>query len=272
MPPLPRGDLRRSLKLTLAYDGTAYVGWQRQAAGTSVQQLVETALAEVEGRRVCVHGSGRTDAGVHALGQVASCDLDHPIPAADLRRALNAKLPRDVRIVSVEEAWPGFHARFDAVEKTYEYRIRVAPGGTPFLGRYAWQLRPPLDVGAMRQALGAVVGEHDFAAFQAAGSRAASSVRTLREVVVEAGPWPPDGMEVDPAAQRVVVRFTANGFLRHMVRNLVGTLVEIGNGRRAADDLGRVLAARDRALAGPTAPPQGLFLVTVRYRPDPGVG
>jgi tRNA pseudouridine38-40 synthase len=272
MPFPPLGDLQRSLKLTLAYDGTAYVGWQRQAAGTSVQHLVEAALAEVEGRPVCVHGSGRTDAGVHALGQVASCDLAHPIPAADLLRALNAKLPPDVRVVSVDEAWPGFHARFDAVEKTYDYRIRVATGTTPFLGRFVWDLRPPLDVAAMRQALGAVVGEHDFAAFQAAGSRAASSVRTLREAVVEAGPWPPDGLDVDPAAQRVVVRFTANGFLRHMVRNLVGTLVEIGRGRRDPGDLARVLDSRDRGLAGPTAPPQGLFLARVRYRPDPGVG
>jgi tRNA pseudouridine38-40 synthase len=266
--PLP-GAGPRPLKLTLAYDGTAYVGWQHQARGTSVQQLVEAALAEVEGRPVRVHGSGRTDAGVHALGQVASCEIWHTIAAADLARALNAKLPPEVRVLAVEDAWRGFHARFDAREKTYEYRLRVSRVSTPFLGRFAWQLRPPIDVAAMRAALPAIRGRHDFGAFRAAGSRAGSSVRTIREAEVEAGAWPDDGLEIDPGAQRVAVRLTADGFLRHMVRNLVGTLVEVGQGRRAPGDVLTVLQSGDRARAGATAPPQGLFLVAVRYEPGP---
>jgi tRNA pseudouridine38-40 synthase len=216
-----------------------------------------------------VHGSGRTDAGVHALGQVASCELAHPIAVAALARALNAKLPPAVRVLAVEEAPPGFHARFDARGKTYEYRLRVSAVSTPFLGRFAWQLRPPLDVAAMRAALPAILGRHDFGAFRAAGSPATSSVRTVREAVIEAGPWPADGLEIDPGARRVVVRVTADGFLRQMVRTLVGTLVEVGQGRRAPGELLAILQSGNRAAAGPTAPPQGLFLVAVQYGPGP---
>lgn len=255
----------RTVKLTIAYDGTRYVGWQRQARGTSLQQLIEAALEAIEGRPVRVTGSGRTDAGVHALGQVASAELRHPLAAPDLLRAINARLPDDVRVLDVAEAPPGFNARFAARSKTYRYRILNSAVGDPFERRLAWRVPHDLDVGAMRTALGLLVGTHDFAAFRAVDSRPRSTERTI----LAASLW--RGLE-HPAAQRpdvLVVEITGTGFLRHMVRTIVGTLVEVGQGRRPAASVNEALAARDRRLAGPTAPAHGLFLVRVGYEEPP---
>jgi len=246
----------RNLKLTLQYDGTPYVGWQRQAAGTSIQGLIEEALAPIEGNPVTVHGAGRTDAGVHALEQVATVTLTSTIGEATLCRALNAVLPDDVRVLAVQEAPPDFHARFSATGKTYEYRIVDAPFASPFIYRYAWHVPQALDVEAMRAAATALIGRHDFAAFQAAGSTVASTERT-----VEAIEWERGGGFDRPIAMRI----TGDGFLRHMVRNIVGTLVEVGSGRWEGSTVGSILASRARARAGPTAPAHGLFLVAVRY-------
>lgn len=246
----------RTLRLTLQYDGTAYVGWQRQATGVSIQGLIEEALAPIEGAPVVVHGAGRTDAGVHALAQVATVGLNAAIPTDTLARALNAVLPADVRVLAIEEADPAFHARFSAAGKVYEYRIVNAPLVSPFLVRYVWHLTQPLDLAAMRAGAECLVGTHDFAAFQGAGSTVTSTERTVRSIVWEDG----GGYDLP-----LVMRIEGGGFLRHMVRNIAGTLVEVGIGRWAPDRVGAILESRDRTQAGPTAPAQGLFLVRVEY-------
>jgi tRNA pseudouridine38-40 synthase len=257
----------RTIKLTLAYDGTRYVGWQRQAAGTSIQGLVEAAVAEIEEEPVPVAGAGRTDAGVHALGQVASFQFRHGMPPATLVLALNARLPEDVRVLDAEEADPGFHARYSAKAKTYRYRLATGTLADPFGWRYAWRVRTPLDAEAMREAAVALVGSHDFASFQAAGSAVGTTTRTVRDARVRSAPAG-EGLPWGALALRAPVlhvEITADGFLRHMVRTIVGTLVEVGQGRRPVSGLAEAIAARDRASAGPTAPAQGLFLVDVDY-------
>lgn len=246
----------RTLKLTLEYDGTDYVGWQRQVAGVSIQGLLEDALQRFEGGPVTVHGAGRTDAGVHAVGQVASVALAATIDTVTLARALNAILPPAVRVLGIDEAAPEFHARFSAVGKVYEYRIVNAPIVSAFVNRYAWHVMPPLDLDAMRAAAAALVGAHDFAAFRGAGTDVASTERVVREIAWEDG----GGYDLP-----IVVRIRGDGFLRHMVRNIVGTLVEVGIGRWSPARVPAILASKDRSQAGPTAPPQGLFLVRVLY-------
>ncbi len=246
----------RTLKLTVAYDGTDYVGWQRQADGVSIQGVLEDALAPFEGAPVTVHGAGRTDAGVHALGQVASVQLTATIEPGTLARALNAVLPAAIRIVSVEEADAEFHARFSATGKTYEYRIVNAPFVSPFIQRYAWHVPPRLDMDAIEAATAFLRGRHDFAAFQSAGTDVPSSVRTITEIEWTRGRGPDVPL---------VLRMSGDGFLRHMVRNIAGTLVEVGRGRWSAAAMADILASRDRSSAGTTAPPHGLFLTGVMY-------
>jgi tRNA pseudouridine38-40 synthase len=251
--------MNRTLKLTVEYDGSELVGWQRQASGTSVQGLLEDALAAFEGGPVVVHGAGRTDAGVHALAQVASVAVTATHPPDAIQRGLNAVLPASVRLVSVEEAPPGFHARFDATGKIYEYRIINAAFISPFLARYAWHVPQPLEVDAMQAAAAVLVGRHDFAAFQGTGSDVRDTIRTVESIE-----W--RGVESPPGSGRaIVVSLTADGFLRHMVRNIVGTLVDVGAGRWPSAEVATILASGDRARAGRTAPPEGLFLVRVRY-------
>jgi tRNA pseudouridine38-40 synthase len=246
----------RNLKLTLQYDGTDYVGWQRQPSGTSIQGLLEDALRPIEGAAVTVHGAGRTDAGVHALGQVASVTLTGSLDPATLARALNAVLPLDVRVARVEEVSRDFHARFSATGKIYDYRIVNAPFASPFLRRYVWHVIPRLDLAAMRDAAARLVGERDFAAFQGTGSEVHSSVRTIRRI-----DWAGTGGPDDP----IVMQIEGDGFLRHMVRNIAGTLVEVGLGRWTKEELDAILASRDRARAGATAPAAGLILREVLY-------
>ena len=246
----------RNLKLTLQYDGTNYVGWQRQAEGLSIQGLVEDALLPMAGRRVVVHGAGRTDAGVHALGQVATASLDTDLDAATLVRALNAVLPIDVRVLSVEDVPADFHARFSAVGKAYEYRIINAPVASPFVVRYAWHVPQPLDLASMKSASESLIGQHDFAAFQAARSLVSSTVRVIQTI---------DWLEGHGHESPLVMQMAGDGFLRHMVRTIVGTLIEVGLGRWPAARVADILASGDRARAGPTAPPHGLFLIGVEY-------
>ena len=267
----------RNLKLTIAYDGTRHVGWQLQAAGESVQGLLEQALTKIEGAPVVVHGAGRTDAGVHALGQVASASVESAHDANTFVRALNATLPEDVRVLSVQDVPADFHARFSATSKTYRYVLRLSAIATPFERLYAWQLAETLDLMAMRRAAHALVGTHDFATFQSAGTDVSSTVRTISrsEVLVYPGvTWDVTGKTGQPrlpASPRgstdalIAYEVSGNGFLRHMVRAIVGTLVEVGRGRRAPGTIGPLLAGGNRAAAGPTAPAHGLFLVAVVY-------
>lgn len=251
----------RTLKLTLEYDGTAFVGWQRQPEGVSIQGLLEDALAAFEGGPLTVHGAGRTDAGVHALAQVASVRTRAAHDTATLQRALNAVLPLDVRVVAIEDARPSFHARYDAVSKTYEYRIVNAPYVSAFAHRYVWHVPGTLDVAAMRAGAAALVGRHDFAAFRALGGDAATTERTIFSLDLLGAP-----------GGQLTIRVVGDGFLRHMVRTIAGTLVDVGLGRWPADpaeNVARMLAGGNRAAAGRAAPPAGLFLVAVGYREPP---
>lgn len=249
-----------TFRITVAYDGTDFKGWQRQPEGTSIQGLLEAALAELDGRDVAVTGAGRTDAGVHALAQVAAFTLERTIAPDALVRAVNVRLPESVRVLSAEPADPAFHPRFDAKLKTYRYRIWNADVLLPFERNYAWHIVDELDVDAMNVAAAIVVGTHDFAAFCGTGSDAATTTRTIGSSSMRNGDG---GLRSD--CRLLAYEISGDGFLRHMVRNIVGSLVEIGRGRFPAAWLGEVLASRDRRKAGRTAPAQGLFLVGVNY-------
>jgi len=250
------GALRRTLKLTLAYEGTGFAGWQRQPGERTVQAVLEDALAAIDEQQVAVVAAGRTDAGVHALAQVASAEVSTRLPPPVLRRALNARLPDDVRITALAEAPPGFDARRSARTKHYRYTIAQGADPGPFVRRLVWHVPQRLDVAAMIEAAAMLRGEHDFAAFQAAGGDVRTSVRRLlrSRLVYEPG---------RPTYLRYEV--TGTGFLRHMVRNIVGTLVDVGRGRWPATETQAILESRTRARAGVTAPPHGLVLVRVAY-------
>jgi tRNA pseudouridine38-40 synthase len=265
-----------TFKITVAYDGTDFVGWQRQAAGTSIQGLVEDALGELDGRKVTVTGASRTDAGVHALGQVASFTLARPFDAATVVRAVNARLPGEVRVLTAVEVPPTFHGRYAARTKTYRYRIWNGEAVSPFERRYVWQLVGALDIDAMRRAARLFEGTRDFVAFQAAGGEARGTVRTilsselriadcgLRIERMDSEARLPDRRFPSDAQSAILLyEIVGDGFLRHMVRAIVGSLVEVGRGRRPVEWVCEVLASRDRRRAGPTAPATGLFLVSV---------
>ena len=249
-----------SFRLTIAYDGTDFVGWQRQASGVSIQGVLEEALSILDGRDVAVMGAGRTDAGVHARGQVASITLVREIDAAAVVRAVNARLPQTVRVIDAAEVPAAFHARFDARAKTYHYRIWNRAVLDPFLRAYAWHIpSPALDVSAMNEAAALLRGRHDFSAFQAAESDAHSPERTVFSSVLTGEPH-----STQPGCL-LTYAISGDGFLRHMVRSIVGTLVEVGRGRQTSSWVGEVLASRDRSRAGRTAPAEGLCLMSVDY-------
>jgi tRNA pseudouridine38-40 synthase len=243
-----------NIKLSIEYDGTDYCGWQAQPNGRSIQEVVEQALGKILGAQIRINGSGRTDSGVHALGQVANFIYDGgDIDLWRLQRGLNGITPADIAIRRVEAAPDSFDARRDARVRVYQYRIWNDPWPSAILRRYSWHVHEPLDVSAIEQAIRHLEGERDFASFQAAGCDAAHSVRRIyRSRVYRQG-----GL--------LLYDVEANAFLRHMVRNIVGTLVEVGRGERAPASFAELLAAKDRTLAGATAPPEGLFLMEVRY-------
>jgi len=241
-------------RLTLEYDGAGFVGWQRQDNGPSVQQALEDAVFAFCGERVTAVAAGRTDAGVHALGQVVHLDIARAVAVETVRDAVNYHLrPAPIAVLAVEAAAADFHARFSAVERAYLYRIvnRRAPLALD-RGR-AWGVAAPLDAAAMAEAARALVGRHDFTSFRAASCQAASPVKTL------------DALEVARAGAEVRIAARARSFLHHQVRNMVGTLKLVGEGKWSAADVAAALAARNRSAAGPTAPPGGLYLVEVRY-------
>jgi tRNA pseudouridine38-40 synthase len=245
---------RRNIRLTLAYDGTRYHGWQRQKNALSLQEVIEQALARITGEPVRLIASGRTDAGVHAQGQVANFHTHSPAPLRAFVQGLNSLLPGDIAVLRAEEVPLDFHARYDARWKTYEYCLVNRPVRSPLHRLYTWWISQPLDVAALEAAARVLPGEHDFSTFRAAGSRPGPAGRRVRKAAWQAG-----------EEGRLSFRITANGFLRGMVRSLVGTMVEIGKGKYSPAYLKEALEKRDRSLAGPTAPPQGLFLVQVEY-------
>jgi tRNA pseudouridine38-40 synthase len=244
----------RYFKLTVTYDGTQYVGWQLQPNGKTVQEVVETALAKIDGREVRVHGSGRTDAGVHARGQVANCLLRTQLPSATLLRALNANLPEDVRVVRLQETDAKFHARFSARGKEYRYQIDCGAVADPFLRAYAWHHPRTLNVVAMRRAAGLLKGRHDFSALSAKPRRPVeSSVRTIEK------------LSIIKEGNVITVAVAADGFLYKMVRSIVGALVKVGEGRLTVEELRGLVKAKKRTALVETAPAHGLFLWRVFY-------
>lgn len=260
----------RNLKLILSYDGSEFAGWQVQPGQATVQGTLAQAIGRLSGENVLPQGSGRTDAGVHALAQVASFATTSPIPVENWALALNDNLPAAIRVLEVSEAAADFHARKSAHAKTYRYRIYRGSVCPPFVARYVWHYPYPLDETAMIQAAGVIVGEHDFTSFAAvdpereerrkagATTEGCEIVPTnIREIFSSA--WIREGDEL-------IYTVRGNGFLHHMVRNLVGTFVLAGKGTLSRDDLRRILASRNRSAAGPTAPASGLFLVSVEYR------
>jgi tRNA pseudouridine38-40 synthase len=243
-------------RATLEYDGTDFAGWQLQRDARTVQGELEQALAKITGAPVRPTAAGRTDAGVHATGQVVHFDSETRLSPVELRRAANGVLPGDVAVLDLFLAPPDFHARKDAAGKRYVYRILTRGSPSPLRRRFAWHLRGPLDLEAIGRASRCLVGLHDFRAFRGTAGGDPGPEDTRRRL--ERLDWFRDGDEIRVVAEGA-------GFMRYMLRNLVGTLVEVGAGRRAADSIPEILASRDRSRAGPTAPPHGLCLERVRY-------
>lgn len=246
-------------KLLIQYDGTDLHGWQVQENDRTVQGELERVIGTLEGGEVKVNGSGRTDAGVHAEGQVANVVLNRPFTPERLRAAINGNLWRDIRVMKVEAAPDEFHARFSARSKTYGYRIINAPVMSPFWRRFALHEHRPLDLAGMSDAARLLLGEHDWTAFSSAQSDSESKVRTVTDCVFESK-W-----DARAGANLVEFRISADGFLRYMVRSIVGTLLQVGRGERDSGSIQTAIVTRDRSLCGPTAPAQGLTLLKVEY-------
>ncbi len=247
------GSDERHIALVVQYDGTDYAGFQRQPDVPTIQVELEGALSALLREPIHLVAASRTDAGVHALGQVVAFWTSNPIPVERIPVAANGILPEAVAVVEAAEVPAEFHPRFDAIGKLYTYRILNRPLRSPFICRYAWHVNRPLDVEAMREAAEVLVGEHDFAAFCASGSSVKNTVRHLYR------------LDIDTEGDVVEFRFGADGFLYMMVRIIVGTLVQVGLGEASVEWVSHVLGSGDRRLAGPTAPPQGLCLVRVDY-------
>ncbi len=241
------------IKLTLAYEGTHYHGWQKQSALPTVQDAIEHALSQLTQQTIPIYGAGRTDAGVHALGQVAHFSSNRRFQPEDWVRALNALLPKDIAVKRAEAVDDAFHARYSAKEKHYRYFIQNSPQRNPFSHRTSWFLPERLDIDQMAQAAQTLRGEHIFTSFCAAGSEVKNHRIHIKEI------------QVQQEADQVVLSFQAPRFLQYMVRNLVGFLVEVGRSKRRAEEVSEILAAKDRRVAGPTGPPQGLFLIKIVY-------
>ncbi|WP_456473582.1 tRNA pseudouridine(38-40) synthase TruA [Desulfolithobacter sp.] len=255
----------RNIRLCLAYDGTGYSGWQRQPEGRTIQATVEACLERMTGEKVTLHGAGRTDAGVHALGMVANFHTRTSIPVHGLWRGLNSMLPADIRILKALEADPKFHSRYSATGKAYRYDLYTGPVQQPTRRLYETHVPSHFALEPVLRCLALLRGSHDFSSFEASGSRnpactnGRGAVRTLFHCSCTPGTEP----------ENWSFRFLGDGFLRHMVRNLVGTLLLVARGQMTTDEFSTILQARDRNLAGPTAPARGLFLEQVFYGPLP---
>ncbi|MGC2062602.1 MAG: tRNA pseudouridine(38-40) synthase TruA [Thermodesulfovibrionales bacterium] len=254
----------RFIKLLIEYNGSRYQGWQSQKTGRTLQDVICTTIASITGEDIRLTGASRTDAGVHALGQVAAFSTESGLLPETIQRALNAKLPSDIRIRSAEETNQEFHPRYDAIRKSYFYLISTSRVRSAFLHPYLWYIAADLDLASMRAAAASLLGEHDFSAFRGSGCGAKTTVRTVSyldisrtgEISFMTASFPGDFIKI---------RIEANAFLRHMVRNIVGTLVDVGRGKTSPGEFDRILVSCDRTQAGPTAPPQGLFLKQLIY-------
>ena len=249
-------QLMRRIRITLAYDGSDFHGWQVQPGLDTIQGALENVASSIEGKPVHVAGSGRTDAGVHALAQVAAFSIENPIPTPNLRKAMNRLLPRSIRITAVEEAAPDFHPRFDAKSKTYEYRIFRGEVCPPFERRYVYHHPFPLDIGPMIAAAPLLEGEHDFTAFATADEKDEAGTSKIRRIFSSR-------LALD--GERLTYRVRGSGFLKHMVRNISGVLLEVGKGNLNCEDVQARLVPGCGIAAGPSAPASGLFLIGVEY-------
>lgn len=246
--------IMRNLKMIIEYDGTAYHGWQRQPGQTTIQQVLEESISAITQEKIRVIGSGRTDAGVHAVNQVANFMTGSKIEQRNLLAGINSLLPRDIAVRQMKEVDAGFHARFNARSKVYLYQIFNGAVRSALYRRYAWFVRNPLDIDRMREGAILFEGTHNFSSFCAANSPMINHVRTVKKVEIEQ-----DRRDI----LKIVVE--ADGFLKYMVRNIVGILVDVGKGKRASNEITAVIEAKDRGRAGITAPAHGLFLKEVRY-------
>ncbi|MBA4371945.1 MAG: tRNA pseudouridine(38-40) synthase TruA [Thermodesulfovibrio sp.] len=254
----------RFIKLLLEYNGAGYQGWQTQKTGRTIQDIICATIASITGEDVRLTGASRTDAGVHALGQVAAFSTASALPPEIIQRALNAKLPSDIRILAAEETSGEFHPRYDAIRKSYFYLISTSRVRSAFFSPYLWYIPADLDLVSMREAAAALLGEHDFSAFRGAGCGAKTTIRTVNSLDIT-GAGEISFMTASIPGDFIKIRIEANAFLRHMVRNIVGTLADVGSGKTSVEEFSRILASCDRTLAGPTAPPQGLFLEQLIY-------
>jgi tRNA pseudouridine38-40 synthase len=254
----------RRIRLKIEYDGTRYQGWQTQLSGLTIQDVISSAVSVITGEQVKLISASRTDSGVHALGQVAAFSTRSKLPAGTILRALNANLPQDLRILEVEELDWEFHPRYEAAKKSYFYLIEKSQKQSVFLHPFSWRVPVSLDLEQMRKAAVLLLGEHDFSSFRGSGCGANTTVRTINAISVS-GYDSLDFMTLSLRGDFVKIRIEANAFLRHMVRNIVGTLVEVGKGRLSAEAVLDILHACNREMAGPTAPAKGLFLEKVFY-------
>ncbi|MEW6675067.1 MAG: tRNA pseudouridine(38-40) synthase TruA [Nitrospirota bacterium] len=268
----------KKIKLLLEYDGTAYQGWQAQRSEVkseksevrsqrtvpTIQGVLEETIKKITGEDAKVIGASRTDAGVHALGQVAAFRTESRLTPETIKRALNALLPQDIKVLKVSEVDDSFHPRHDAVKKTYFYIIANQRESSAFLHRYTWMVQQPLEMKSMKKAGEVLIGTHDFSSFRGAGSSSRNPVREIFSLSIERFERL-DFMTASIKGEFIKIRIEANGFLRHMVRNIAGTLVEIGRGKIPADRIEEILKSHNRRLAGPTAPANGLFLERIVY-------
>lgn len=243
----------RNIKLTIEYDGKDFNGWQKQPNKLNIQGEIERAIKDVTGEEVELIASGRTDAGVHSLGQVANFKTNSNIPVEKIPIALNTKLKRSIRILNAEEVEERFHSRYNCKKKTYRYIINNSENGTAIYRNLEYNFSPKLDVDKMNKAVKEFIGEHDFKGFKASGTSSKSSVRTIYDA------------KVYKEGERVIIELTGNGFLYNMVRIIAGTLIEVGIGKIQPDEISDIIKSGDRQLAGKTLPPQGLYLVKVNY-------
>lgn len=254
----------RNIKLVIQYDGTDYHGWQIQNGEKTIQGILEENLSKITGKKISLISASRTDAGVHALAQIASFLTDSSLEILKFQKALNSLLPEDIRIIEAKETSADFHPRYDSLGKTYFYLISNTPYSSAFLYKYAWHLPFSLDLSQMKKAGKFFKGKHDFSSFRGAGCGAKNPEREITSLRIEKI-RKVDFMTASFKSEYIKITIEANAFLRHMVRNIVGTLVEAGRGRIAADSIKSTLLLRDRRAAGPTAPSNGLFLEKIYY-------